>query len=79
MKKTIISLVISIFLLSLNAFADGKDGVKPLGNNPTEAQKKVVRDAAKDSCESEEDDNKIEECVADYYAQHNLEEEPDCD
>ncbi|BBB23955.1 conserved hypothetical protein [Isorropodon fossajaponicum endosymbiont JTNG4] len=66
------------FFLSFNAFADAKDGVKPLSANPTEAQRQVIRDAAKDSCDGQEDDQR-EECVMDYFANHNLEEEPSCD
>ncbi len=66
------------FFLSFNASADAKDGVKPLNANPTEAQIQVIRDAAKDSCDNKEDDER-EECVMDYFANHNLEEEPSCD
>jgi hypothetical protein len=39
----------------------------------------VVRDGAKDRCEDIDDEDKREVCVVDYYAQHNLEEEPSCD
>ena len=66
------------FLLSFNVFANATDGVKPLEANATEAQKQVIRDAAQDSCDGKEDDEK-EECVMDYFANHNLEEEPSCD
>ncbi|MBE8189789.1 MAG: hypothetical protein HAW58_02720 [Candidatus Thioglobus sp.] len=66
-------------LLSLNAFADKQDGVKVLTEEATEAQMQAVRDGAKGRCEDVDDDNKREACVADYYAQHNLEEEPSCD
>ena len=66
------------FLLSFNVFADAKDGVAVLGDDPTEQQMQAVRDGAKDLCEYLDDDNR-EICVADYYVQHNLEEEPSCD
>ena len=66
------------FLLSFNVFADAKDGVAVLGDDPTEQQMQAVRDGAKDLCEHLDDD-KREICVEDYYVQHNLEEEPSCD
>jgi hypothetical protein len=66
------------FFLSFNVFANAEDGVKPLNDNPTEAQRQIIRDAAKDSCDDKEDDQR-EECVMDYFANHNLEEEPSCD
>ncbi len=66
------------FLLSFNVFASAEDGVKPLGANPTDEQKQVIRDAAKNACDEKEDDER-EECVMDYFANHNLEEEPSCD
>jgi hypothetical protein len=37
-----------------------------------------VRKGAQDRCDEAGEDKK-EECVMDYYAQHNLEEEPSCD
>ena len=66
-------------LLSATTFAhmDGEK-VSPLSKDATEAQKQVVRDGAKDFCESAEEDAK-EECVMDFFANHNLEEEPSCD
>ncbi len=63
------------FLFSFSVFADN---VAPLGSNPTEAEKQVIRDAAQSTCEDQEDDER-EECVMDYFANHNLEEEPSCD
>ncbi len=66
------------FLLSFNVFATPEDGVKPLGANPTEAQKQAIRDGAQNACSEKEEDEK-EECVMDYFANHNLEEEPSCD
>lgn len=75
MKKIILALAI---LFSLNLLADEKDGVMVLGDEPTEVQMQAVRDGAKNLCEEMEED-KREECVMDYYAQHNLEEEPSCD
>lgn len=66
-------------LLSFNVFADAQDGVAVLGDDATEAQMQKVRDGAKERCESVDDENQREVCVVDYYAQHNLEEEPSCD
>ncbi|CAC9645919.1 hypothetical protein [uncultured Gammaproteobacteria bacterium] len=66
-------------LLSFNVFSDVKDGVAILNDEPTEKQMQVVRDGAKDRCEDIDDEDKREVCVVDYYAQHNLEEEPSCD
>lgn len=66
-------------LISLNVFADAQDGVKTLGEEATEAQMQAVRDGAKTRCEDIDDDDKREVCVVDYFAQHNLEEEPSCD
>lgn len=65
--------------LSFSVFSDQKDGVAALGNEPTEVQIQAVRDGAKNVCEDLDDDDKKEQCVADYYANHNLEEEPSCD
>ncbi|KAA0445994.1 MAG: hypothetical protein FXV80_00845 [Candidatus Thioglobus sp.] len=76
MKKLVILFGL---LISFSAFADERDGVAVLGDNPTEAQMQTVRDGGKDRCEDIDDDNKREVCVVDYYAQHNLEEEPSCD
>lgn len=67
------------FLISTTVLAhmDG-DTVAALGANATEAQKVLVRDGAQDFCSELEDDEK-EECVMDFFANHNLEEEPSCD
>jgi chromosome condensin MukBEF MukE localization factor len=73
----LLSIIILIQLLGVSAFAHEKDPV--LGDNPTEEQMQLVRDGAKDLCENVDDDNEREMCVMDYYAQHNLEEEPSCD
>ena len=62
------------FLLSINVFAN----IPALGASATEAQKQVIRDGAQDFCDGKEDDEK-EECVMDFFANHNLEEEPSCD
>jgi chromosome condensin MukBEF MukE localization factor len=83
MKKIII-LMSFILGLSTNVFANATDGVKALGADATEAQKVLVRDGAKNWCEDQVDTGKIEEdgkeeCVMDYFANHNLEEEPSCD
>jgi len=68
------------FLLGMNmsVLADKDDGVPALGDSATDAQKELVRKGAQDRCDEAGDDKK-EECVMDYYAQHNLEEEPSCD
>lgn len=66
-------------LLSFNVFADAQDGIVALGDDATEVQMQVVRDGAKARCEDIDDEDKRETCVVDYYAQHNLEEEPGCD
>jgi hypothetical protein len=50
-----------------------------LSDNPTEEQMQLVRDGARDLCENVDDDNEREMCVMDYFAEHNLEEEPSCD
>jgi len=83
MKKIII-LVSFILGLNMNVLANATDGVKALGADATEDQKKSVRDGAKNWCEDQVDTGKIEEdgkeeCVMDYFANHNLEEEPSCD
>jgi len=68
------------FLLGINisVLADKADGVAALGDDATDAQKVLVRKGAQDRCDEAGEDKK-EECVMDYYAQHNLEEEPSCD
>ncbi|CAB9539117.1 hypothetical protein [uncultured Gammaproteobacteria bacterium] len=66
-------------LLSFNVFADAKDGVAVLKDDATEKQMQAVRDGAKNRCEDIDDEDKREVCVVDYFAQHNLEEEPSCD
>ncbi|HIM54821.1 MAG TPA: hypothetical protein EYI82_04975 [Gammaproteobacteria bacterium] len=83
MKKIII---VVGFLLGFNmsVLANSTDGVKALGDNATEAQKVLVRTGAQDWCGDQVDSGKIEdgdkeECVMDYFANHNLEEEPSCD
>ncbi len=59
------------------AHMDGET-VAPLAKDATEAQKQVIRDGAQDFCDGAEEDEK-EECVMDFFANHNLEEEPSCD
>lgn len=77
MKKLVILFGLLVSLNS-NVFADARDGVVALGDNPTDAQMQAVQEGAKNHCQ-EFDDDKHEVCVLDYYAQHNLEEEPNCD
>ncbi|MDC9727003.1 MAG: hypothetical protein PSN35_04110 [Candidatus Thioglobus sp.] len=71
--------VLFAFLITTNVFAhqDG-ESVAPLGADATEVQMQVVRDGAQDFCDGKEDDER-EECVMDFFANHNLEEEPSCD
>lgn len=71
--------VLFAFLMSTSVFAhmDG-ESVVALGAGATEAQKQLVRDGAQDFCGEKEEDEK-EECVMDFFANHNLEEEPSCD
>ena len=74
--------VLFTILLSSVVFAhmDGEK-IAPLPlpvDSQTEEQKKIVRDGAQDFCDSAEEDAK-EECVMDFFANHNLEEEPSCD
>jgi hypothetical protein len=76
MKKLVILFGL---LLSFNVFADAKDGVAVLKDDATEKQMQAVRDGAKNRCEDIDDEDKREVCVVDYFAQHNLEEEPSCD
>ena len=61
----------------VHAHMDGEN-IAPLGADATEAQKQVIRDGAQGACEDKEDDER-EECVMDFYANHNLQEEPSCD
>lgn len=76
-----VKIIIIIFGLALNfnILADKQDGVAVLGDNATEVQMQAVREGAKTRCEEIDDENKREVCVVDYFAQHNLEEEPSCD
>jgi len=78
------AILAGIMGLSLSSFAYPEDGIKPLNDNPTEGQMSVVRIGAKNWCEDQMDSGKItedgrEECVMDYFVQHNLDEEPSCD
>ena len=82
--KKIIVLVSFLLGLNMSVLANSTDGVKALGENATEAQKVLVRTGAQDWCGDQVDSGKIEdgdkeECVMDYFANHNLEEEPSCD
>ncbi|BAS68003.1 MAG: hypothetical protein DSY43_00260 [Gammaproteobacteria bacterium] len=78
MKKLVLLFGLA-FALNFTVLADAQDGVAALGDEATEAQMQAVRDGAKVRCEDIDDDDKREVCVVDYYAQHNLEEEPSCD
>lgn len=76
MKKLV---VLFGLLLSATTFAHmSGEKVAPLAKDATDEQKQIVRDGAKNFCDGAEDDAK-EECVMDFFANHNLEEEPSCD
>ncbi|CAC9586281.1 hypothetical protein [uncultured Gammaproteobacteria bacterium] len=71
--------VLFAFLMTTTVFAhQSGEAVAPLGANATDEQKQVIRDGAQDFCDGAEEDAK-EECVMDFFANHNLEEEPSCD
>ncbi len=71
--------VLFAFLMTTTVFAHQScEAVAPLGANATDEQKQVIRDGAQDFCDGAEEDAK-EECVMDFFANHNLEEEPSCD
>lgn len=53
--------------------------VPVLSDNPTEEQMELVRKGANIFCSEVEDDDEKQQCAADYFAQHNLDEEPSCD
>ena len=68
-----------VLSLGVNAHMAGEKVAKlPTINGGTDAQKEAVRKGAKEFC-SDKEDEKREECVMDFYANHNLEEEPSCD
>jgi|TARA_B100001105_G_C22353572_1_gene426860 chromosome condensin MukBEF MukE localization factor len=75
MRKLVV--LFSSIVFCFAAFAHEADPV--LNDDPTEAQMQLVRDGAMAFCESVDDENERQVCVMDYYAQHNLEEEPSCD
>ena len=78
-KLSILFASLFAFSMSVNAHMTGENTPKlPTVNGGTEAQKEAVRQGAKEFCEEKEDDER-EECVMDFYANHNLEEEPSCD
>ncbi|MBA5248270.1 hypothetical protein MNB_SUP05-SYMBIONT-4-91 [hydrothermal vent metagenome] len=78
MKKLVLLFGLAI-ALNFNVLADTQDGVSVLGDDATEEQMQAVRDGAKARCEDIDDEDQREVCVVDYFAQHNLEEEPSCD
>ena len=79
MKKNKIFLMFAFIALMANSHMEGEN-IKPLSdvNVGSDADMQVIRDGASDYCEGEEDDDR-EECVMDFYANHNLDEEPSCD
>jgi len=76
--KQLKRLLLATILASGFAFANDKDGVPVIPDDPTEEQMQLVRDGAKNTCDQDDEDVRAQ-CVADYYAQHNLDEEPSCD
>jgi hypothetical protein len=78
MKKLLKKLLLTAILLSGFAFAGDKDGVPVIPDDPTDEQMQLVRDGAANFCVQDDEDARAQ-CVADYYAQHNLDEEPSCD
>jgi hypothetical protein len=76
MKKLI---VLFAFLMTTSVFAHMTgETILPLGASSTEYQKQGIRDGAQEFCSDAEEDER-EECVMDFFANHNLEEEPSCD
>ncbi len=71
------------FMFSLSAMSaiDYKDGVPILKKDAeiTQAQENAIREGAIRWCSDIEDDNEREQCVLDYFVNHNYEGEPDCD
>ncbi len=78
MKKLVLLFGL-VAALNFNVLADAQDGVAVLGDDATEEQMQAVRDGGKSRCEDIDDEDQREVCVVDYFAQHNLEEEPSCD
>lgn len=78
MKKLVLLFGL-VATLNFNVLADAQDGVAVLGDDATEKQMQAVRDGGKARCEDIDDEDQREVCVVDYFAQHNLEEEPSCD
>ena len=71
--------VICIISTVLSSGAFSHEAHPELSDDPTEAEMQLVRDGAKDLCSEIDDENEAQMCVMDFYAQHNLEEEPSCD
>lgn len=70
------------FLLSLilpPTYSIADDGVMVLGDNPTDIQIEVVRDAAYNLCNKITDCEKRDQCATDYLSEHNYEGDIDCD
>lgn len=76
-KKLLLSIVLSSSF-ALSSIANDKDGVQAIPDEPSEVQMQLVRDGAKNECQQDDEDVRSQ-CIADYYAQHNLDEEPSCD
>lgn len=84
--KFVLSSLLAIFLFfgSLANVANAEEvfdlkSVPVLSDNPTEEQMELVRKGANIFCSEVEDEDEKQQCAADYFAQHNLDEEPSCD
>ena len=77
MRKWLVMLSMMVGF-NMAVLADNEDGVFVLDSDATEAQKELVRKGAEERCGDEDEDMK-EECVMDYFALHNLDEEAPCD
>ena len=71
----------SMLLFGVALAIDYKDGVPILKESAeiTEVQENVIREGARKWCAEVEDDNEREQCVVDYFVNHNYQGEPDCD
>jgi hypothetical protein len=83
-KLVSISLLVSFLTFSAFVVAEKTEvfdlkSVPVLGDNPTEEQMELVRKGANIFCSEVEDEDEKQQCAADYFAQHNLDEEPSCD
>jgi hypothetical protein len=83
-KLVSISLLVSF--LTFGSFAIAEEtkvfdlkSVPVLSDDATEEQMELVRKGATIFCSEIEDEDEKQQCAADYFVQHNLDEEPSCD